>query len=281
MTPPGVYGSKGRPLPGRPRPGYPANDEADLSGDEKHHYEPGHMAAPRWPDGRYGGRPYLGGRGGYNGGPNDLMPPYMGNSNRTAFYPMNHAHMPGPPFNMHPKYMGRGGKGRGYYPLPGGPQQPMDHYEGGGNYEGGPPPPYHFMPNPRFNYRNQFSQFNPHYNTSNQTHFPPHSMNMKQPMIGAGPFPPGNKLNKSNESETLDALEAADLTAGAAATSTSPNSTAAAAIVIDPELDNAVQEITTAIANATAAGKELTLNAEQQAILQKHQTLVRFFLLKF
>jgi hypothetical protein len=48
-------------------------------------------------------------------------------------------------------------------------------------------------------------------------------------------------------------------------------------VVIDPELVNAVQEITIAIANATAAGKELTLTAEQQAILQKHQQLVNLF----
>lgn len=41
----------------------------------------------------------------------------------------------------------------------------------------------------------------------------------------------------------------------------------------DPDLVNAVSEITTAVAAASAAGKELSLTQEQQAILQKHQLL--------
>ena len=44
---------------------------------------------------------------------------------------------------------------------------------------------------------------------------------------------------------------------------------------IDSELTNAVAEITSAIATASASGKELTLTQEQQLTLQKHQLLVQ------
>jgi hypothetical protein len=44
---------------------------------------------------------------------------------------------------------------------------------------------------------------------------------------------------------------------------------------IDPELTEAVAEITAQIAAASAAGKELILTKEQQLLLQKHQLLVQ------
>ncbi len=248
-------------------------DENELSGDEKS-YDLGHPAAMY--GGRYGGgRPYLG-RGGYTN-PN-MMPPGsygMPNSNRNQFYP---PHMP-PPHAM-PPYMGMhnhkfGKFNKKYYSNMDPSMEPFAGPEGANtNYEGGPAaagmgPPYrqHFMPRFNSNYRYLANQFNPHFNGGNPQHggYPPlHHMNMKQK-----PFPSSKVIDSSDPTENNETGEA-----GTAATASSSPPTTVQTVVIDPELVNAVQEITTAIANATAAGKELTLTAEQQAILQKHQQLV-------
>ena len=187
---------------------------------------------------RYG-RPYP---GRYD--PNMIPPPYIPN-NRNQFYPG----MPPPP-HMH-SYMGpKYGKfNKKFYPNMG-PQMEFNG-ETAGNYDGPQPYPHHFMP--RFpNYRYLGNNFNPNFNGHHN--YQTHPMHMKP----GQPFP----KNKTD-------LEQSEQTEPEAAT-TSPTST----IVIDPELVNAVTEITTAMANATAVGKELSLTAEQQALLQKHQQLV-------
>lgn len=83
---------------------------------------------------------------------------------------------------------------------------------------------------------------------------------------GAGGQP--KAIENKEEDEESDASSTGEIT-------TTNTVSTATIITIDPELENAVKEITASIAEAASTGKEIVLSKEQQETLQKHQELLQ------
>jgi len=179
----------------------------------------------------------------------------MYNNNRNQFFP--HPGGPnGPSSYFNPKYMNPKYKHRmsdGFNPS----APPSDGY-GDSYYQNG-------MPN--YPYRSGYRHMN---NAPGKMNFPVpfnkyyHQQKMDRQSIDTDAADMSHSSNQENK-------EAGQQLKDDALILEAPQSPSA----IDPELTEAVAEITAQIAAASAAGKELILSKEQQLLLQKHQLLVQ------
>lgn len=167
--------------------------------------------------------------------------------------------MPNPKFNKnyHKFYQHSGGVPPSLPPHLAGNADDQDapHPTYPGSGYAGPPhrfnPNYHYM---KFEQYHQYPSNNPHYN--------PH-YNKQYPGSKGGKESGDKEKHSGSDNETGNSGNE-----GAVGGASSD-------IEIDSELTTAVAEITSAIAAASASGKELTLTQEQQLTLQKHQLLVQ------
>ena len=200
----------------------------------------------------------------------EMMPGYppQGNSNRNQFF-QPHGMKPTYRYD-NPNYLGKF-KNNKYYQGPMGMEGQPGFGPDGLPYEGmsnGSMPPYHFMPSHRFNTSYRFNaKFNDQYHPNQ--HYPNyHQMSMNKQLAAAAAAAAAYSKAKNGGGDDATAETDEAKPEGEASLIPPP-------IVIDAELVNQVNTITSQMAAASAAGKEMNLTAEQQLVLQKHQYLVQ------
>ena len=193
--------------------------------------------------------------GGYRGG--ELPPGGYPPHGRNTFHP---ASGPRAPYH-NPNYLGKPKNNKYYqHQLQMGMPPDMGYPEGYPEGYDGEGPPYHFMPNNRFttsSYR--FNKFHGEYAPFPGSGGPGGYNPSHKQQMGAR----GGQMSPGGADGKADAVEAGQ------------DMIPLPPIVIDSELVAEVNSITSQMAAATAAGKEMTLTQAQQLTLQKHQLLVQ------